>query len=185
MSEFTIDDPVLTIDEMEDALLVAIETKSRKGKPLTPKSVQELKVCYLNFCKKRDLDPSVPPQEQVAGSNKDQKWLDAHIQSITLAKKEKRLLARGRTILLRETISKLHDQGLEDLRDEYIKFCIDQQLPLTLQPEEQVAKTKFQAKRLHIYTLQLSLHKQRFDLDTLKTINSSEKVTQWKQLALL
>lgn len=185
MSDFAIDDPMLTVDEMEDVLLVALETRSRTNKRAEPKSVQELKVCYLNFCQKRDLDASTPPHEQIVASDKDQQWLDAHIQAVNLAKREKRLLARGKTLSLRETLAKLQERDLSELRDEYMQFCRQQQLPLTRQPQEQKPTTRYQARRLHIYILQLGLHGQCFELPC-----ASDKIVcahkwQAEQLSLL
>lgn len=101
MSEFLDDTESL---DVETDLELVISTLSAARKPREksePRSLQELRVHYMNFCANRDLDYNTSPEEQITTCDKDQKWLDAHVQDIQLAKRQKRLLARGKTDQLR------------------------------------------------------------------------------------
>lgn len=104
MSAFSIDD-VESSDQEYTSEIPATPRVTSKKKDV--KSLQELKVHYLIFCAKRDLNPSTPPEEQVGACDKDQRWLDIHVEQQRAALKQKRLLARGKTQFLRELVSKL------------------------------------------------------------------------------
>lgn len=104
MSAFSIDD-VESSDQEYISEIPATPRVTSKKKDV--KSLQELKVHYLIFCAKRDLNPSTPPEEQVGACDKDQRWLDSHVEQQRAALKQKRLLARGKTGFLRELLLKL------------------------------------------------------------------------------
>lgn len=106
MSAFLMDE----LDRINaDVIDIALGTRSATRAKVEPKSLQELKVHYLNFCVKRDLDHTVPPEEQMVYCDKDQLWLDAHLVARNHAIKEKRLFARGKTNFLREMLAKIAD----------------------------------------------------------------------------
>lgn len=103
MSTMTFDSTDMTLDIDLSELQDACKPKAKKE----PKSLQELKVHYLNFCAVRDLDPTIDPEELVVYCDKDQKWLDLHLEHRALAIKQKRLLARGKIPFLRQMLAKI------------------------------------------------------------------------------
>lgn len=112
MTTFAIDDAEHFEHEVDFSDLQASRKTPAKREP---RSVQELQVHYLNFCAKRDLDYTIPAEEQIVLCDKDRRWLDAHVENVQLAKKQKRLLARGKTQILRDMLMHIRQTlGFED-----------------------------------------------------------------------
>ena len=101
MSNFILED---TEDFDIEIDLSSLKPGRKTREKREPRSLQELKVHYLNFCANRDLDSSILPEEQISYCEKDQMWLDAHVAEIRSAQREKRLYARGKTQQLRNML---------------------------------------------------------------------------------
>ena len=55
------------------------------AKQKTLRTVTELNARYIRFCENHDLDETVSPAEQIAENDKQQLWLDAHVEALELA----------------------------------------------------------------------------------------------------
>ena len=55
------------------------------AKQKTLRTVTELNARYTRFCANHDLDDSIAPAEQIAENDKQQLWLDAHVEALELA----------------------------------------------------------------------------------------------------
>tara|TARA_B100000700_G_scaffold249250_1_gene279437 strand:+ start:1817 stop:2263 length:447 start_codon:yes stop_codon:yes gene_type:complete len=49
------------------------------------RTVSELNARYARFCKNHDLEASIPAHEQIAETEKQQLWLDSHVEALELA----------------------------------------------------------------------------------------------------
>ena len=55
------------------------------AKQKTLRTTAELNARYTRFCDNHDLDETIAPAEQIAENDKQQLWLDAHVEALELA----------------------------------------------------------------------------------------------------
>jgi hypothetical protein len=82
--------------------MTTITENTKKAK--TIRSTQELTARYARFCANNDFNADITPENQYANveTERQQKWLDAHMTSVEQAEMQGVRLARGRTDIVRE-----------------------------------------------------------------------------------
>jgi hypothetical protein len=80
-------------------------------KKTTIRSIQELTARYARFCANNDFSADVTPENQYAfvETERQQKWLDAHMTNVEQAEMQGVRLARGRTDVVREIANDIAD----------------------------------------------------------------------------